>query len=256
MSEERVWFVSDLHLLSEKDERYLNFCKFLEDREGDGSTSIVLVGDIFDLWFGPDRFFANRFPRVCQIVSRLTSSGLNVHFFEGNHDLHLTEIWQNELGAIVHDRAKYFDFGPWRVRVEHGDQMNPDDRGYLILRQILRSRPLTWFAKNLPGESIQLVGDRMSRTSRKWTSSNSMVRDEESIRKMIRSHAARAYEEEPFDFLISGHVHVRDDFTWNPRESEEARSLNLGSWLGPGPAFALMLDSQGVHWREPFKAEA
>lgn len=249
MSQERIWFVSDLHLLSENDARYDQFCEFLEARERDQSTHVFLVGDIFDLWFGSDSYFVKRFARACGAVKRLTSKGVQVHYFEGNHDLHLAEVWEKELGAVVHDRAKYFDLGNWRVRVEHGDQMNPDDRGYLILREVLRSRPLFWLSKNLPGESIQMIGDRMSRSSRKWTSSKLKARDEAAIKKMIRAHAAQAYQEEPFDFIISGHVHVRDDFTWSPRESEEARSLNLGSWLNPADAFTLLLDSTGLQWK-------
>lgn len=248
-----VWFVSDIHLRSEEDARYAKFCEFLEARERDQTTHVFLVGDIFDLWFGSDRYFVKRFARACETVKRLTSKGIQVHYFEGNHDLHLSDIWENVLGAKVHVHARYFDLCGWRVRVEHGDQMNPDDRGYLILRDALRSKPLTWLSKNLPGESIQQIGDRMSRSSRKWTSSRVKARDENAIQKMIRTHAARAYDEEPFDFLISGHVHVRDDYTWNPRESEEARSLNLGSWLGPdvGPMapMTLLLDSTGVHWK-------
>lgn len=248
-----VWFVSDLHLLSEEDGRYAKFCEFLEARERDQTTHVFLVGDIFDLWFGSDRYFVRRFARACETVKRLTTKGVQVHYFEGNHDLHLAEIWEKELGAVVHDSARYFDLAGWRVRVEHGDQMNPDDRGYLILREVLRSKTFAWLSKNLPGESIQQIGDRMSRSSRKWTSSHMKARDEGAIQKMIRTHAAHAYDEEPFDFLVSGHVHVRDDYTWNPRESEEARSLNLGSWLGPevGPLapMTLLLDAAGVHWK-------
>lgn len=244
----RAWFVSDLHLLSDEDPRSLRFQKFLADRLHDETTHLFLVGDIFDLWVGGHEYFSNRFERTVQAIEKLKLNNVEIHYFEGNHDLHLTEFWQNSLGVHVHSEARMFNFGSFRVRVEHGDQMNPDDTGYLVLRKVLRTSPVEWLAANLPGKLIQKIGNSMSQSSRKWTSSTFKALNENSIRKMIRAHAVKVYLETPFDILITGHVHVRDDHQWTPRAGDRARVIGLGCWLTDRPSDALCLEPSGATW--------
>lgn len=244
----RAWFVSDVHILSAEDARYARFLKFIEDRLEDGTTHIFLVGDIFDLWVGGHAFFSRRYSSVVEVIRKLVENKVEVHYFEGNHDLHLFDFWQDEIGVHVHRGFQMFYFGSYRVRVEHGDQMNPEDTGYLILRKILRTTPIEWLAANLPGEAIQKIGNTMSRSSRKWTSSTYKAQNDSAIRKMIRAHAASAYESQPFDLLVTGHVHVRDDHQWSPRNGERARSIGLGCWLSDRPSDALCLEPSGVTW--------
>lgn len=244
----RAWFISDLHILSAEDARYTRFQKFLEGRLTDGTTHLFLVGDIFDLWVGGHEFFSRRYLSVVEAIRRLVENKIDVHYFEGNHDLHLSDFWQNEIGVHVHRQYKMFHFGSFRVRVEHGDQMNPDDTGYLVLRSLLRSPPIEWLASGLPGDVIQKIGNSMSKSSRKWTSSTFKARNENAIRKIIRTHAAAVYEREPFDLLVTGHVHVRDDHEWTPRAGERARSIGLGCWLIDRPSDALCLQPSGPAW--------
>jgi UDP-2,3-diacylglucosamine hydrolase len=244
----RAWFVSDLHILSAEDVRYARFLKFLEDRLQDGTTHLFLVGDVFDLWVGGHDYFSQRYSAVVDVIRKIVEKKIEVHYFEGNHDLHLSDFWQDELGVHVHRDFKMFHFGSFRVRVEHGDEMNPEDTGYLILRKALRTAPVEWLASALPGDVIQKIGNSMSRSSRKWTSSTFKRLNENAIRKMIRTHAAAVYESEPFDLLVTGHVHVRDDHEWSPRAGERARSIGLGCWLVDRPSDALCLQPSGATW--------
>ncbi len=246
----RAWFVSDIHILSTEDVRYGRFLKFLEDRLEDGTTHLFLVGDIFDLWVGGHEYFSQRYSEVVEVIRKIVANKIEVHYFEGNHDLHLSDFWQNELGVRVHREFQMFSFGSFRVRVEHGDQMNPDDTGYLLLRRILRTAPVAWLAETLPGEAIQSIGNKMSRSSRKWTSSAFKARNENAIRKLIRAHAAKVYVVQPFDLLITGHVHVRDDHQWSPRDGERSRSVGLGCWLVDQPSEALCLEPAGATWKK------
>jgi len=47
---------------------------------------------------------------------------------------------------------------------------------------------------------------------------------------MIRAHAHRVYNEASFDLIISGHMHVKDDFEFQINNNK-VRSINLGSWF-------------------------
>lgn len=245
-------FVSDIHIYSTDDPRLEKFESVLRSSLTDGTTDLFLVGDIFDLWVGSHSFFRQRYVGVVELILKLRQKNVEIYYFEGNHDLHLQKLWSDELKCRVFVEPAYFDLAGLRVRVEHGDQMNPSDTGYLFLRSVLRTGSVKWLADFLPGSVIQSIGDKMSRSSRRWTSSPLKARDEAGIKEMIRNHARRVRRNDrPFDLLISGHVHVRDDFTWRDEVSgQDVRSVNLG-WWAPGvgtPISIFCIDTDGSRW--------
>ena len=243
----KSWFVSDIHITGADDPRLEKLESFLRQRLKDDTTHLFFVGDIFDLWVGGDSFFANRYKGIVDLVAELKTRAVDVIYFEGNHDLHLQKFWSDALGCRIATAPQYFDLGTNRVRVEHGDQMNPDDTGYLFLRSFLRTEFIENLTRILPGRAIQVIGNLMSRSSRRYTSSSMKAPDDEAIRSMIRRHAARVFnDDEPFDLIVSGHVHTVDDTTWvDPASARKVRSVNLGTWPLHGPAPAFCLDEKG-----------
>ncbi|MBT8107270.1 MAG: hypothetical protein KJP17_03485, partial [Gammaproteobacteria bacterium] len=170
---------------------------------------------------------------------------VEISYFEGNHDLHLEQFWQERLGLAVHGGPAYVEMGGRTVRLEHGDQMDPDDTGYRFLRWFLRTPPIRFLVRHLPGGLIARIGDRASAASRDYTSNTKTIDRDAAIGK-IRAHARKAYAERPFDLIISGHVHIRDDCRL---ESGGAsfRSVNLGSWLDAPCYFRLDEDGERFH---------
>ena len=135
----RAYFVSDLHLTTAEDPRTRLFERFLDDVAGDQqATHLFLLGDIFDLWIGSHDYFAQRFQRIVSAIDALRRRGIEIHYFEGNHDLHLQQFWEEKLSVNVHPGPISIEIAGRRLRLEHGDQMDPDDRGYIFLRWLLR----------------------------------------------------------------------------------------------------------------------
>lgn len=249
MSQKAV-FVSDLHLIGPDDPKtplFARFLKSLRDSASEPATHLFLVGDIFDLWVGDHDYFANRFATIVTEIRELIRSGVEVHYFEGNHDLHLEKFWSDQVGVNVHADAATFKLSARTVRIEHGDLINADDQGYLFLRGLLRSSPVTLLAHHLPERLVQLIGERASRASRDYTS-NSKSKPSEEIRKLIRQHAEEQSHLTDFDLIVTGHVHVADDFSFDVG-GRKVRSINLGSWYETPPR-ALVLDARGLHFEE------
>lgn len=199
---------------------------FVSLRERATHTKLFLGGDIFDLWLGGHQFFQKRFQPLIDELKNLISRGAQVYYFEGNHDLHLSPYWDQIVGAKVFAGPEIFLFDGTTVRVEHGDQMDPDDSGYIFLRWFLRTWPLRAIILHLPGWLVAAIGNWASRTSRNYTDG---LRDEERILKVIHAHAQAAADEQEFDALITGHVHLRDEFHFQ-KNGRSIRSFNLGSW--------------------------
>jgi UDP-2,3-diacylglucosamine hydrolase len=220
------------------------FVGFMERlRCPDRLTHLFLVGDVFDLWIANHRLFRERFPRVVSALRRLKSEGCEIHFFEGNHDLYLDDFFGRVLGLNVHRQACHVLLPPFRLRVEHGDQMDPSDRGYLFLRWFLRTLPMEAFARAAPESLIAWLGETASRSSRRYTSGVKATTEQRS-RDVIRRHAEILAHTEDFDLIVSGHVHVRDDVRIDCA-GRSVRSVNLGSWFDSPQVFLLTPDSQG-----------
>ncbi|NIV17719.1 MAG: hypothetical protein GWN47_04755 [Woeseiaceae bacterium] len=237
-------FVSDIHITSPECPRGQLFASFLRTLSGGQElTHLYLLGDIFDLWVADHRYFVDRYHEIIAELRRLRAEGVEVIYFEGNHDLHLRSYWSDRLGVAVHAGPVYVRHGETRLRIEHGDQMDPDDKGYRFLRWFLRTPPVRWLICNLPGAVIRRIGERASAASREYTSQTKTIESDEAVAK-IRSHAKKAFDERPFDIILSGHVHVRDDCELEGR-SGTFRSVNLGSWLD-APCYFALNDGNGT----------
>ena len=225
-----AYFVSDIHLTSPESPRARLFVAFLHTLSGKTNVSqLFLLGDIFDLWVADHRYFVERYREVIGEIRRLKNEGVEINYFEGNHDLHLRYFWADQLGVTVHSGPTQIRLGEKTLRLEHGDQMNPDDKGYLFLRWFLRTWPIRLLIRHLPGSLITRIGDRASARSRNYTSTAKAINSADAIEK-IRVHARKVHAEKPFDLIISGHVHVRDDCLIDSRAGT-FRTVNLGSWL-------------------------
>lgn len=221
------YFLSDLHLRDMQDPKAQNLLRFFISQAELPTKSVVfLVGDIFDLWLGKHTYFRQKFKPIVEAIKDFIEKGGEVHYFEGNHDLHLKKFWQDDLGVIVHSGPEYFHLDDEIVRIEHGDEMDPEDTGYIFLRWLLRTPILQWIILNLPGFLVASIGRAMSRTSRVYTNS---LRDPQRILRVIHTHAQKVFLQRPFQVIISGHVHLRDEISF-AMSGQKMTSYNLGSW--------------------------
>lgn len=231
-------FVSDIHIVSPDCPRGRLFESFLRSLSGNSDlTHLYLLGDIFDLWVADHQYFVDRYASIIDEIRRLKSEGVEIGYFEGNHDLHLRGFWADQLGVTVYEGPAYVQLCDRTLRVEHGDQMDPDDTGYRFLRWFLRTPPVRWLICNLPGGVIARIGEKASASSREYTSNTKTIEPGTAIEK-IRAHARKAFADRPFDIILSGHVHIRDDHSSETGEGS-FRSVNLGSWIDAPCYFAL-----------------
>ena len=243
-------FVSDIHIASPDCPRGRLFLQFLRSLSGGSDvTHLFLLGDIFDLWVADHRYFVERYADILAEMQRLSANGVEISYFEGNHDLHLRRFWGDKMGVIVHAGPAYVDLGDTTLRIEHGDQMDPDDKGYRFLRWFLRTPPIRWLICNLPGSLIARIGEKASASSREYTTHTKTIDRDRAIEK-IRTHARQAHKNRPFDIILSGHVHVRDDYL-DETGSRSFRSVNLGSWMDRPCYFKLDENEQRFHELAP-----
>ena len=226
----KLVFISDIHLNTGHEPKARALISFLEGLKEKGVTDLFLVGDIFDLWLSHHQYFVLRYGPVVRAIKQVCEvDRIKIHYFEGNHDLYLRNYWSSFKRLRVYEDSHCFQYGDKMLRVEHGDLMNPEDKGYLFLRWFLRTTPLKFLGKNLPGKTAAWIGDKASHKSREYTSTSKKIEEEQTV-KIIREYAEKSFEETPFDLMVTGHVHLVDDYIVSNRsEDREGRSVNLGT---------------------------
>lgn len=227
-----TYFISDLHIKDINERNgiiLLRFLNFLAEQPNPEKNQLFLLGDVFDLWVSGHSAFSKKYQAIVDACQKLKRLGTKITYFEGNHDVHVDEFWTRELGIEVYVEARYFEIDRFIFRLEHGDLINQNDVTYLKYRSIIRNPWVEQVGHLVPGEFWDWVGLRASKKSRHSSSKYRIERSQELV-TMVREHAKKVYQERAFDFIITGHMHVFDDFEFTPNQ-KPFRSINLGSWL-------------------------
>jgi UDP-2,3-diacylglucosamine hydrolase len=242
----QAWFISDIHIKSLNERNSIELLRFLRflARPQTLSTHLFLLGDIFDVWIGDSDVFYRKFKDIIDAILGLKEKGVEVIYFEGNHDLHMQKFWQR-FGIPCWTEEKYFSLGKWTVRVEHGDLMNQNDSAYIRYRDFVRRPHMELLAYRVSGYFWDWLGARASKKSRKHSGRHRVSREAE-LREIIRSHGERCFQEQPFDYIISGHMHILDEYTFK-NVDKKVISINLGSWFEEPKI--LQLTESGHQWR-------
>ena len=100
-----VYFLSDAHLgcrsIPHDRTRERRLVRFL-DSVKDKASAVYLLGDIFDFWYEYKTVVPRGYTRFLGKLSELTDSGVEVHFFTGNHDIWCGDYLVKECGVTLH----------------------------------------------------------------------------------------------------------------------------------------------------------
>jgi UDP-2,3-diacylglucosamine hydrolase len=193
---------------------------------GTGCDEVVLLGDIFDFWFEYKTVVPRGFTRTLGKIAEISDSGVEVHFFTGNHDVWVFDYLPQELGMILHRDEFRTELGEKTFFLAHGDGLDLSDKGYLFLKKMFTSKILQWmFARIHPNFSLSF-GHRWSKHSRisKGISGESF---KGANKEGMFIFAESILKTEKFDFFIFGHRHIMVDCPIGGN----SRFINLGDWI-------------------------
>lgn len=226
--EKAVYFVSDAHLGSGSDsrQRELQLCRWLDEIRPTCGT-LVLLGDMFDFWFSYRHVVPRGNVRLLGKLAEMADSGIDVHFFIGNHDMWVFDYLNAECGITVHDDPEAMTFGGKRFLIGHGDGLGHTDRWFDFVRRFFRSRVCQrLFALLPPGLTFPIA--------RRWSDSNKRRHEREDCQRYLGDdregiviYCKERLLEEHFDYCVFAHRHTP--------VMRELRSgtiyVNTGDWL-------------------------
>ena len=225
---DKVYFVSDAHLGSGDDslQREKELCSFFDGIKAD-CRMLFLLGDIFDFWFTYRHVVPRGNVRLLGKLAELADSGVEIHFFIGNHDMWMFDYLEKEIGAVMHDEPELFTIDGRRFLIGHGDGLGHLDRKYDVLRSIFRSRLNQRLFALLPSALTFPF-------ARRWSDSNKLKHAREDTlrylgddREGIVLYCRDRLKTEQIDYCVFGHRHT----PLVMQLSDNCTYVNTGDWM-------------------------
>jgi UDP-2,3-diacylglucosamine hydrolase len=220
----RTIFIADAHLQHQNDPPYQAMLRFLSEITGNCST-LYIMGDFFEFWLGyPKTIPYTHYLPLLDALHLLHREGARIVYFEGNHDFHMGPYFTKTLQAEVFPGPASLRINGQNAFLCHGDQANPDDIPYKILRAIFHSALTGWLPNIVPPSVPNYIAERMGRKGR----TNIKAKGENpEHRKILRKYANEQFAK-GYDLVIAGHFHL--PFIENPAEYPEKQLISLGDW--------------------------
>ena len=225
----KVYFASDQHFGAPTAElslpREKKFVAWLDEIKQDAEV-LFIVGDLFDFWFEYKTVVPKGFVRVLGKLAELSDSGIQIHFFVGNHDLWMRDYFQTELNIPVYYDNKEFTFNNKTFLIGHGDGKGPGDMGYKYMKKVFVHPVSKWFFGWLHPDIGVGLAQYLS-VKNKLISGESDVKFLGEDNEWLIIYAKRKLETKHFDYLVFGHRHLPMIYPLNPN----ANYVNLGDWI-------------------------
>ena len=222
-----VYFLSDTHIgsgaISDPVGHQKRVVDFLLSLRHDASA-IYLLGDIFDFWFEYCNALPEGYDELLKALSELTHSGVEVHFYVGNHDMWTFGYLEKEIGMHVHHHSEVVTINGKRCYLAHGHELYTNNHKFMALQRIFKSPVARWLFRNLMPPSLgQRLGNKWSKNSRMKELQHPHPYTTEDNEWLVR-WAKRHEQTGHLDYYIFGHRHIELDLMLKTK----ARVIILG----------------------------
>lgn len=228
MAEKLVYFLSDAHLGSRAigdprahERKLVSFLDSIKDK----AAAIYLLGDMFDFWFEYRTVVPKGHVRFLGKIAEIADSGVEVHFFAGNHDMWTFGYLADELGINVNTKPMETEILGKRFFLAHGDGLNDNKMSVRIIQSIFHSKALQFLFKMLPpyiGLNFGYTWSKSNRNKHDNEDCGYMGEDKEPLVLFAKKHALK----HDVDFYLFGHRHILLDLPM-----ERSRVVILGDWF-------------------------
>ena len=229
MTKTLTYFVSDVHLglqvadPAAREERFVSFLKGLPQE----TSALYMLGDIWDFWYEYRDVVPKGYVKVFAALMELMDRGVEVYFFQGNHDI-WTYSYFESLGMRKLVQPCKVEIGGKTFCLGHGDGLGPTPFGYRCIKTIFNCRPLQVLFSMLHPWFAYRLGNVWSKNSRLSHKEEYQFKGES---EPLYQFAQAYLKEHKVDYFIFGHFHSAVD-TVLP---DGCRLLMLKDWMSSSP---------------------
>jgi UDP-2,3-diacylglucosamine hydrolase len=224
----KTYFLSDVHLGSKSHSDSIEierkFCRWLDMARQD-AQAIYLLGDIFDYWYEYKYVVPKGFVRLLGKLAEITDSGIEVHFFIGNHDTWLTDYFAKECGLILHSKPEIIEVNGKKLFLAHGDGLGDHPKSFHFIRTLFHNPFLrSCFSAVHPRWTVPLA-HAWSNHSRKCSVKEDFLGENEE--ELIIFAKQKLKEVPDINYFIFGHRHILLDLSI----AKTSRVIIVGDWI-------------------------
>lgn len=228
----KIYFASDAHLgarfhsdpiqLEKKLVRWLDSIK-------EEASAIWFLGDMFDYWYEYKYVVPKGFTRFLGKVAELSDSGVEIHFFIGNHDVWMFDYLPQEVGAIIHREPVTIDLLGKRFFLAHGDEVDFRSRSFRYIRALFRNKFCQWLYAGIHPRWTFGFAHTWSLSSRKSGLEKQTEKEYqgEAAEYLILFAKEHLKSHPDINFFIFGHRHILLDLML----THTSRLLIAGDWM-------------------------
>ncbi|MCI5876700.1 MAG: UDP-2,3-diacylglucosamine diphosphatase [Prevotella sp.] len=226
-----VYFLSDAHLGSlaipharMQERRLVRFLDSIKPK----ASAIYMLGDMFDFWDEYRYVVPKGYTRFLGKLSELTDSGVEVHFFTGNHDLWTYGYLQDECGVVVHKVPVTTEILGRVFYLAHGDGLGDPDPKYRLLHALFHSRVCQRLLNAIHprwGMALGLNWAKHSRLKRADGKEPPYLGEDREYLVRYAKDYLRSHQD--IDYFMFGHRHIELDLML----SRKTRLMILGDWI-------------------------
>lgn len=227
------YFISDAHLGSRalkhgrtQERRLVNFLDGIKDK----AEAVFMLGDMFDFWFEYTDVVPKGFTRFLGKVSELTDRGVEVHYFQGNHDMWNDDYLTKECGVILHREPCTMELCGKEFFLAHGNKLGRMDRKWNVrlMYHCFESRTLRRLARMIhPHWFLDFGLEWAKRSRQKKTGTDELPYQGEDREELVLFAKDYLRTHPDINYFIFGHRHIELDLLL----SRTSRVMILGDWF-------------------------
>ena len=226
------YFISDAHLgcraLQHHRTQERRLVRFLDSIK-DKAEAVYMLGDMFDFWFEYSDVVPKGFTRFLGKMSELTDLGVEVHFFQGNHDQWCGDYLEKECGVILHREACTIELCGKEFFLAHGHGLDYRDHNWKTraMFALFESRTLRQLARMIHPHWFVNFGLNWAKHNRKKHLEKGELPFRGNDQEGLVQFANDYLKTHPtINYFLFGHRHIELDTYLNSM----CRLLILGEW--------------------------
>lgn len=214
-------FIADAHLKNPADDNYRLMLRFLRDLPP-GTDRLFILGDFFEFWLGGSPVPFPHYRPVLDELRAIADKGVELFFFEGNHDFHLARYFATTFNARVFPDWAELTMDGRRLFLCHGDLVNSADHAYRLLRMVFRNPLTRLLAGIIPSSVPSWIAAKLGKHSK---GKHQATRARWDYLQLVRDFAASRFRS-GYDVVVTAHFHC-------PllEKSGPNTLLALGDWI-------------------------
>jgi UDP-2,3-diacylglucosamine hydrolase len=200
----RVIIVGDVHIGANGGQRHKSFSAFLDHVRLEKPQALLLAGDIFEFMYGGTKWNSKKYPDIFQKLNLIHKDGVKIYYVYGNHDFCFHPAFDFINISAGYEKIK---IAGRNFCFKHGDGLDPNDKKYILLKKILRSKFFSLMAQITPDFVLYLLANFFSSLSRRVDHDPRVLEK----RSMIYKEAALdLLNKGGLDVVAFGHTHVAE----------------------------------------------